>query len=144
MNIYHPVITSQNKTQTPPTLYFVTEQKKGNIMTHTILLIDDLAELLRTSKSNVYKLKKQGKLPIPLSMPGKLRWLASDIEAFLQSRAPPPVNAPTATKQRKKQEQKYRERQQRAEQTLQRHKLNRNTRSATAPKISTRKEVPMT
>jgi predicted DNA-binding transcriptional regulator AlpA len=95
-------------------------------MTHTILFIDDLAELLRTSRSNVYKLKKQGKLPMPLSMSGKLRWLASDIEAFLQSRAPPPVNAPTATQHRKKQDREYQERQQRAEQTLQRHKLNHN------------------
>ena len=101
-------------------------------MEQRILLIDELATLLRESKSSVYRQYKQGKLPMPLSMSGKLRWLASDIEAFLQSRAPPPVNAPTATKQRKKQGQEYEERQQRAEQTLQRHKLKHNTRSAIA------------
>jgi hypothetical protein len=62
-------------------------------------------------------------------MPGKLKWLASDIEAFIasQSNKDQPVNVTTA-KHRKKQEQEYRERQQRAEQTLQRHKLNRKAK----------------
>jgi predicted DNA-binding transcriptional regulator AlpA len=108
------------------------------LMEQRILLIDELASLLRESKNSVYRQYKQGKLPMPLSMPGKLRWLASDIEAFLQSRAPPPVQSIPATKQRKKQEQEYQERQQLAEQTLERHKLNRNTRSAA---VAVRKEV---
>jgi hypothetical protein len=63
---------------------------------------------------------------MPVSKRGeKLRWLASDFEKFLESQATTPVQSVTTTKQRKKREQEYEERQRRADQALERHGLNK-------------------
>jgi predicted DNA-binding transcriptional regulator AlpA len=99
-------------------------------MTHTILLIDELTAILRRSKSSVYRDLSQGNLPKPISKRGgKLRWLASDIEAFLQSQsnANPPVNVPT-TKDRKRQAKDYQRRQESTRARLQHHAHNRKVK----------------
>jgi predicted DNA-binding transcriptional regulator AlpA len=115
--------------QTPHRCIMLSNESRGFTMdsTQRVLLVGEVATLLRESKRSVYRQYKQGKLPMPLPMPGKLRWLASDIEAFLESRAPL-VNVPTTTKQCKKQEREYQERQRKADQTLQRHERNRKAK----------------
>jgi hypothetical protein len=83
----------------------------------------------------VYRLhaeRKRGNGTFPLSIGskgGKLRFNAEDIERYIasQSNNAPPVNV-TATKQRKKQEREYEERQRKADKSLERHRQNRKTK----------------
>ena len=99
-------------------------------MTHTILLIDEVATILRLSKSSVYRMNAQGILR-PISIRGgKLRFLASDVEALLQSQSntTPLVNPTTSAKERKRERQAYQERQRRAEAALEKHRINRKVK----------------
>ena len=95
-----------------------------------VLLVNDLAAMFRVAPVTIYRWHAGGKIPRSISTSGTLRWLASDIEAFLQSQSntAPPVKVPTA-KQRKKQEREYKERQQRAAATLDRHRTVKGGKS---------------
>jgi len=96
-------------------------------MNQKILLIGEVATLLRVSVASVYRWlgdtrKGIGTFPLPISSRGgKLRWLESDVEAFLASQsAPPPISVPTARKA-KRSAKAFQERQAAANKALQRH-----------------------
>jgi len=99
--------------------------------TPRILLIREVATLLRVANVTIYRWlaesrEGRGHFPLPVSQRGgKLRWLATDIEAFLQSQstAVPPVNVTSATK-RRQEAKEYRNRQERATAALRRHGFN--------------------
>jgi len=96
-------------------------------MEHTILLIDEVATILRLSKSSVYRMNSQGILQSISTRGGKLRFLASDVEALLhsQSNKAPMLNATTSAKNRKREEREYKQRQEAASKALQRHRISR-------------------
>jgi len=97
-------------------------------MNHEILLLPEVAERLRVSTATVNRLlslrrKGTGNFPLPVSaFKGKGRWLASDIDGYLESlsnsnRVPPASFA----KSEKAKAKEFTERQKRAQQTLERH-----------------------
>lgn len=101
-----------------------------------ILLIHEVAILLRVAVSTVYRWLAEsrdgrGRFPLPVSDRGKrLRWLASDIEAFLQSQSSvaPLVNVVSATAQRRETKSVMRQREAAlavATATLERHRIGR-------------------
>jgi predicted DNA-binding transcriptional regulator AlpA len=99
-------------------------------MEQTILLLDEVATLLRVSKSTINRWLAErrkgirGNFPLPISLPGgKIRWLASDIDAYLQSQATqqPPINIPTC-RQRHRNAKTFQERQAAADKALERHR----------------------
>lgn len=99
-----------------------------------ILLIHEVAILLRVAVSTIYRWLAEsrngrGHFPLPISDRGKrLRWLASDIEAFLQSQSQivAPSNVSSPAKQMKKEAEDFQIRQRRAAETLQRHRDSRS------------------
>ena len=105
-------------------------------MTHRILLIDDLAALLRESPSTIGRKTNEAKqgltdFPLPISAPGKRRqWDAHAIEQWLANRANvappvvPPVTSPTKSEKQKSRD--FAERQRAADAALARHGFNRN------------------
>ena len=100
-------------------------------MEQRILLINEVATLLRVTPSSVYRWlgdrrRGIGTFPLPISQAGgKLRWLASDVEAFLASQsALPPVHVPTA-RQAKRNARAFQERQASADKALQRHGIDK-------------------
>jgi predicted DNA-binding transcriptional regulator AlpA len=105
--------------------------------TTRILLVGEVAALLRVANSSVYRWLGQrrrgiGTFPLPISsMGGKLRWLADDIEHYIASQVSPSVNVST-TRQAKRQAKDFRERQERATEALRRHGLNRKTNGSEA------------
>ena len=80
-------------------------------MEHTILLIDEVATILRLSKSSVYRMNSQGILRSISTRGGKLRFLVSDVEALLQSQEnkAPPVNTTTSSRKRKRDDRSRKE-----------------------------------
>jgi len=107
-----------------------------------ILLINEVATLLRVSHITIYRWhaeSKRGNGRFPLSISsgcgnsrgtGKLRWLASDIENFLASQAtrPPPVHVASAS-ERRKEAKDHQEHRQRTEAILEKHRLNRRKKN---------------
>ena len=101
-----------------------------------ILLVHEVATLLRIAPVTVYRhlaLRRKGigTFPLPISTAGgKLRWLASDIEAFLQSQsnAMPPAKV-ASTSERRQEAKTYRDRQDAAQKVLVRHRRDRTTRA---------------
>jgi len=93
-----------------------------------IVLIDEVAARLRVSTSTVRRWLAEsragrGNLPRPVSVPGgKLRWLASDIEAYLasQSQATPPVVS--TVRQVRRDQKEFHQRQAEADKILLRHR----------------------
>jgi len=90
-----------------------------------VLLIDEVATLLRISQSTIYRLiadSRAGRsnFPVPISRrKGKNRWLASDIERYLasQSASKVPVNFVSPAKKQKE----HQRRQDAAKAALARH-----------------------
>jgi predicted DNA-binding transcriptional regulator AlpA len=96
-------------------------------MEKRVVLIDELAALLRLSKSSIYRMKSRRILPSPISTQGgKLRWLASDIESFIQSQSntAPPIKVVGASERRRK-EKAFKQRQDAASKALEKHRHNR-------------------
>jgi len=108
------------------------QNHKRIFMTHRILLIKDLAALLRTSPSTIGRKTNEARqgltdFPLPISAPGKRRqWDAHVIEQWLANRANValPVNVPVA-KSEKQKSRNFAERQLAADATLARHATNR-------------------
>lgn len=104
-----------------------------------ILVIQEVASLLKISTSSIYRwIRKtrngEGKFPLPLTLGpkgSKLRWLASDIEAFLesQSRTELPVHVTSSAKRQREVAQRQVE----AKAVLQKHAAGR--KKATDKKI---------
>jgi len=105
-----------------------------------VYIIDDVAAKTRLAPVSIRKAvsdrrKGIGSFPLPISAPGgKLRWLASDIEAYLQSlsSAEPPVKVASASK-RRQESKSFKQRQEAAQKALERHRSDRTAK--------TRKEV---
>ena len=107
-------------------------------MKHEILLLPEVAKRLRISTASVNRLltrRRNGEdelFPLPISNPhvkAKGRWLARDVDEYIEllssvntAKAAPVPISPSKQRQEAK---AYRERQQRAEQALQRHRINR-------------------
>ena len=53
-----------------------------------MLRADDLAKLLRMSKRTVFRYECSGRVPAPLRIGGSVRWLGSEIQAWLDAGAP--------------------------------------------------------
>jgi len=102
-------------------------------MEQNILLVHEVALRVRASVSSVnrwlhQRRKGQGNFPLPISPPGgKLRWLAADIERFLQSQSNVPSSiVPTSIAQKRREDKAYERRQAEAAATLRKHATNRN------------------
>ena len=97
--------------------------------TSMILLLDEVAARLGLAPATVRKYLAQrrqgiGSLPLPISQRGgKLRWLTSDIEAYLQSLSnnEPPVKVASASK-RRQESKSFKQRQEAAQKALERHR----------------------
>ena len=96
-------------------------------MEQRILLINEVAALLRVANSSIYRWvaerrKGIGKFPLPISTQGgKLRWLASDVETYLASQSQISPNLPTA-RQRQRNAKAFQERQNATDMALSRYK----------------------
>ena len=104
--------------------------------TPRILLIHEVAAMLRVSIPTINRWlyltrRGEGRFPLPISVQrGKGRWLSTDLDDYIASQSnivQPPVNVTTA-KQRRKQEQEYRNRQETAEAALEKHRINRKVK----------------
>ena len=97
-----------------------------------VYIIDDVAAATRLAPVSIYKAvsnrrKGIGTFPLPISAPGgKLRWLASDIEAYLQSLSSTesPVKITCASK-RRQESKSFKQRQEAAQKALDRHRAGR-------------------
>ena len=105
-------------------------------MESKILLIDEVAIAVGMSVSSIrrwLRLAREGKMIFPavISQPGaKLRWLASDIEMFLQSRSNTPLSIPVPNPVKQRQGEKDRQRRNEiARQVLERHALGRKPKA---------------
>ena len=54
----------------------------------TLITARALAELLSTSVRTVWRLRSAGKLPRPLTIGGGVRWIESEISAWIRAGAP--------------------------------------------------------
>jgi len=97
-------------------------------MQQNILLVHEVALRLRVSVSTVnrwlhQRRKGQGNFPLPISPPGgKLRWLATDIERFLQSQSNVSSSIVlTSIAQKRREDKAYERRQAEAAATLRKH-----------------------
>jgi len=109
-------------------------------MEQRIYVISDLVALLRLSRSTIGRriaAAREGKceFPLPISAPGqRLLWNARTVEQWLSDNTKPPTpvnaNVPIA-KSAKQQSRDFAERQLRAQQTLERHRLNRTRKGGT-------------
>lgn len=52
-----------------------------------VLMLADLAELLRCSRRTVERLHRAGRLPEPLAIPGRPRWSRADVLLWIDSGA---------------------------------------------------------
>ena len=90
-----------------------------------ILLIHEVAALLRVAVSTVRRWRGKGNFPVPISPPsGKLRWRESDIIRFIETQSTPPANTPSVpspTKQGKDKKQRL----EAARAALERHKVKK-------------------
>jgi len=104
-----------------------------------ILLIREVATLLRVASVTVHRWLAErragrGHFPLPISQRGrKLRWLAADIEAFLQFQSeaaspvnPTPPNTSSPAQHQRRERKEWEARQLAAAETLQRHRTSRS------------------
>jgi predicted DNA-binding transcriptional regulator AlpA len=101
---------------------------------HEILLLPEVSERLRVSTATVNRLlaqrrKGEGTFPLPLSsFKGKGRWLASDVDGYIESLSDcNVVSVPVKSEKQKARE--FVERQKRAKATLERHGISRGAES---------------
>ena len=118
----------KTRPQTLQNIYRYPSRREAQ-MEQTILLLDDVATLLRVAKSTINRWLSESRkgirndLPLPISRKGaKLRWLKSDIEAYLESQSVQhtPRSIPT-TRQRQRSTREFQDRQMRADAILQLH-----------------------
>jgi len=97
---------------------------------HEILLLPEVAERLRVSTATVNRLLAQrrkgtGTFPLPLStFKGKGRWLANDVDSYIESLSTANVAVPPA-KSKKQQEREFQRRQEAARETLRKHGIKK-------------------
>ncbi|MDR0327355.1 MAG: hypothetical protein LBI05_03555 [Planctomycetaceae bacterium] len=103
--------------------------------TPEVYLIEEVAVKVRLAPVSIYKevsdsRKGIGSFPLPISKPGgKLRWLASDIEAYLQSLSNNDPPAQIASTSKRRQESKaFKQRQAAAQKALERHRSDHTTK----------------
>jgi len=98
---------------------------------HEILLLPEVAERLRVSTATVNRFLAQrregvGRFPLPLStFKGKGRWLASDVDAYIESLSDCNVTANVPVKSEKQKAREFADRQERAQRTLEKHGIKR-------------------
>ena len=98
---------------------------------HEILLLPEVAERLRVSTATVNRLLSQrrngeGLFPLPLStFKGKGRWLARDVDAYIESLSDCNVAANVPVKSEKQKAREFADRQERAKRTLEQHGIKR-------------------
>lgn len=104
-------------------------------MEQRVLLIHEVATLLRIAPPTVYKYLAQtrqgtGTFPLPISVAGgKLRWNADDIERYIESRSSTVTsNNMTSTSERRKKAKADSNRQEAAKKAMERHRNNRATK----------------
>jgi len=95
-----------------------------------ILFVEEIASQLRMSIPSIRRYlqasrRGRGNFPLPISPPGgKLRFLASDIEAYLASQSVAP-SATSSIRQTKRDQKEFHQRQAAAEETLRRHRKSK-------------------
>lgn len=57
-------------------------------ITEKLLTAKAVGEMLSLSKRQIFRLNSCGKIPGPIRIGGSVRWLASEIEAWLEAGAP--------------------------------------------------------
>jgi len=98
---------------------------------HEILLLPEVAERLRVSTATVNRLLAQrrkgvGHFPLPLSsFKGKGRWLASDVDSYIESLSGCNVAANVPVKSEKQKAREFADRQKRAKHVLEQHGIKR-------------------
>jgi len=98
---------------------------------YEILLLPEVAERLRVSTATVNRFLAQrrkgvGHFPLPLSsFKGKGRWLASDVDAYIESLSNCNVAANVPIKSEKQKAREFADRQKRARQALEQHGIKR-------------------
>lgn len=108
----------------------------ATLMILMIYLIHEVATKVRLAPASIYKAVANrrngiGSFPLPISAPGgKLRWLVSDIEAYLQSLSnnEPPVKVASASK-RRQESKSFKQRQEAAQKILERHRSDRTAKT---------------
>jgi predicted DNA-binding transcriptional regulator AlpA len=105
-----------------------------NTMEQRILLIDEVASLLRVAPSSAHRWLGQrrkgiGSFPLPISNKGgKLRWLTRDIELFLESQSTSPPQVISPARQMRQDKKDFQKRQALAAEALQRHRSSSSRR----------------
>lgn len=56
-----------------------------------VVTVDEVAKMLRLSKRSVWRLRSAGVLPAPLRLGNSVRWLKSDIDAWIAGGCLPPA-----------------------------------------------------
>ena len=93
----------------------------------SVLLINDVAEMLKVSPSTISRWSEDrrngiGKFPLPISIKGgKRRWLLSDIETYLASQSAA-TQIPVPVRQRQRSAKAFQERQSATDRALSRYK----------------------
>ena len=101
---------------------------------HEILLLPEVAERLRVSTATVNRLLAQrrrgeGFFPLPLStFRGKGRWLASDVDAYIESLSGCNTASSVPAKSDRQKSREFAERQKRARRTLEQHGIEKGAR----------------
>ena len=99
-----------------------------DVQQHQILFLPEVAERLRLSPGTVNRLlaqrrKGEGHFPLPLSgTKCKGRWLASDVDKYIESLAS--INIPVQVQTVKQQKQNYQKRQEAARKILRQHGID--------------------
>ena len=75
--------TESHQTSSSPWL----EVKEAGTLTHDVLFIEDVARILRASRSTIERRRRAGTFPIPElpSIDGRPRWSRQAVERFLTS-----------------------------------------------------------
>ena len=56
--------------------------------TETLLTAKAVGEMLSLSKRQIFRLKSSGKIPAPVRIGGSVRWVGSEISAWIQAGTP--------------------------------------------------------
>jgi predicted DNA-binding transcriptional regulator AlpA len=96
---------------------------------HEILLLPEVAERLRVSTATVNRLlsqrrKGEGGFPLPISQfKGRGRWLANDVDGYIESLSN--CNGTVPVKSQKQKAREFIERQKRAQHALEQHGIKK-------------------
>ena len=105
-------------------------------MTHEILFLGEVAQRLRLSTASINRLLSQrrkgvGTFPLPISsFKGRGRWLASDLDRYIESLSDCNTAANVPAKSERQKAREFADRQRMAKATLKQHGIQRTQEEA--------------